>query len=166
MVEATFDGTTCIGRIILRPNRSLSWAANVRFLKVFAVLSLATGGFFLIQGLWPVMLFSVAGTALFAAAMHRCAQRCYQQEVITFSADALHIERGNRKPESCQRFQRLFARICVTRSHHPWYPTQIVIRSHGIEVPVGEFLNPSDKDQLIHSLQEMVQQLDPRPSSA
>ncbi len=163
MVSASFDTRSRIGRIILTPNRSWSWRANLLFLSTFSLVCLVIGTAFVLQGLWLVLPFSLLEAALVAMAFYYCSRRSYRQEVLTFSEDELLIERGIRRPTQRRVFKRLFARVFVRRPRHPWYPTRVAVRSHGQEVEIGEFLNPEDKDLLIRELRQMVERLEDVP---
>ena len=160
MVIADFDRETRTGRIILTPNRSWSWRANLIFLGVLGSVCLVIGTAFFLQGLWLVLPFSVLEVSLVGVALYYCVRRTHRQEVLTFSEDELLIERGRRRPEKRHVFKRLFARIFVRRPRHPWYPIRIAVRSHGREVEVGDFLSPEDKDLLITELKHMISALE------
>lgn len=163
MVIADFDRESRTGRIILTPNRSWSWRANLIFLGVLGGVCLVIGTVFMLQGLWLILPFSLLEVGLVGVALYCCARRTHSQEVLTFSDEELCIERGRRRPEKRHVFKRLFARIFVRRPRHPWYPTRIAVRSHGREVEVGDFLSPEDKDRLIAELRHMIAALEDHP---
>lgn len=160
MVTAHFDPQSRTGQIILRPNRSWSWRANLMFLAVLTAVAVLIGTVFLLQGLWLILPFGLIEVSLVGLALYVCARRTHRQEVLTFSEDELLIERGSNRPESRHVFKRLFARIFVRRPRHPWYPTRIAVRSHGREIEVGAFLNPEDKNRFISELRRMVDSLE------
>lgn len=166
MVIADFDRESRTGRIVLTPNRSWSWRANLIFLGVLSVVCLVIGTAFFLQGLWLILPFSILEVSLVGLAMYYCVRRTHSQEVLTFSDDELMIESGRRKPEKRHVFKRLFARVFIRRPRHPWYPTRIAVRSHGREVEVGDFLSPEDKDLLITELKRMISALEEQQPAA
>lgn len=159
MVLSSFDPESRVGRIVLRPNRSSSWRSNRTFIFSLGSLAVLIGAVFLIQGMWLMLPFSLLGAAAAGGALYLCARHCYQQEVVTLSDYQLLIERGHALPESRDVFHRLFARVCVHRPRHPWYPITVAIRSHGREIEIGRFLTSDEKQQLVASLREMIHQL-------
>ena len=159
MISSTFDTASRTGRIVLQPNRSWSWRANLLFLSTLGVVSIAIGTSFLLRGFWMILPFNLLELAIVGACLHHCVQRTHRQEVLTFSADELLIEQGRRAPEQRHVFKRLFARFFVRRPRHPWYGTRIAVRSHGREVEIGDFLNADDKTELISALRRMVDDL-------
>lgn len=159
MVSADYDATSRTGRIILQPNRSWTWQANLVFLAGLALISLTIALIFLLGGYWMILPFTLLELAAVTAAFYWCVRATHRQEVLTFSEDELLIERGIRAPEQRHVFKRLFARIFVRRPRHPWYETRIAVRSHGREVEIGDFLNPDDKKALVTELRRMVDHL-------
>jgi uncharacterized membrane protein len=156
MVSADFDDVSRTGRIVLRPNRSLSWRANVAFLSGLSVVSLTIAFSFLLGGYWMILPFSLLELAFLGLCLHWVVRRTHRQEVLTFSDDELLIEAGMDRPERRHVFKRLFARFCVRKPRHPWYGTRIAVRSHGEEVEIGDFLTVEDKATLIAELRRMV----------
>lgn len=164
MVCATYDADSRTGRIVLQPNRSWTWRANVLFLAGFAGVSLAIGLSFLVRGYWMILPFNLLELAVVSACLYHCVRRTHLQEVLTFSEDELLIERGIRGPQTRHLFKRLFARFFVRRPRHPWYGTRVAVRSHGREVEIGNFLSPDDKSELIEALRSMVSSLGEEPA--
>ena len=159
MVSVTFDHDSRTGRIVLRPNRSWTWRANLVFLAVISVVSLTIGITFLLNGFWMVLPFGVLEMSILGACLWYCVRRTHRQEVLTFTDDELLIEAGIGRPEKRHVFKRLFARFFVRRPRHPWYGTRIAVRSHGREVGIGDFLPPDDKKRLVRELRRMVDSL-------
>ena len=160
MVVFDFDADARTGRIVLRPNRSWTWRANLVFLAVISVVSLIIGATFLLAGFWMILPFGVLEMSILGGCLWYCVRRTHRQEVLTFTGDELRIEAGIGQPETRHVFKRLFARFFVRRPRHPWYGTRIAVRSHGREVAIGDFLNPDDKKQLVSELRRMVDSLD------
>lgn len=156
MVSADYDDVSRTGRIILRPNRSWSWRANIAFVATLAAVSLTIALSFLLNGFWMILPFTLLELGLLAACLHYCVRRTHRQEVLTFSDDELLVEAGLRTPERRHVFKRLFARFCVRRPRHPWYGTRIAVRSHGEEIEIGDFLSGDDKRLLISELRRMI----------
>ncbi|MEE4302180.1 MAG: DUF2244 domain-containing protein [Pseudomonadales bacterium] len=159
MVSSSYDSASRTGRIVLRPNRSWSWRANVVFLSVITTVSLIIGTSFLLRGYWMILPFSLLEMTFLAGCLWYCVRRTHRQEVLTFTDDELQIEAGIDRPQSRHVFKRLFARFFVRRPRHPWYGPRIAVRSHGREVTIGDFLAPDDKKVLVTELQRMVDSL-------
>ena len=159
MVSSSYDASSRTGRIVLRPNRSWTWRANVVFLSVITAVSLLIGTSFLLRGYWMILPFNLLEMTILGTCLWFCVRRTHRQEVLTFTDDELHIEAGIHRPQSRHVFKRLFARFFVRRPRHPWYGLRIAVRSHGREITIGDFLNSDDKKVLVTELQRMVDSL-------
>lgn len=156
MVVTDIDENSRTGIIILRPNHSWSWRANVLFLSMLMGVSLAIAVGFLLAGAWVILPFTVLELTVVALCIHYCVRQCARQEVITISDFEVTIEQGIRGPIQQQTFQRMWAKFFVERPRHPWYPVSLFIRSHGQELEIGSFLNSRDKQNLVSQLKRVI----------
>lgn len=160
MIACEFDDAAGAGRIVLQPNRSGSWSTNVRIAATLTVLSSVIALGFAWQGMWPVLPFCLAEGAAVLACLYWCARRTHVQEVLTFSADSLLLERGIGRPSTRYLFQRYFTRFFVQPPDHPWRDKRIAVRCRNQEMEIGGFLNADEKDELVKVLREMIHRLD------
>jgi len=156
MVLTNIDDKSGTGIIILRPNHSWSWHANVLFLSVFMGISLSIALGFLFAGAWVVVPYSVLEITVVALCLHYCVRQCSRQEVITISDYQVTIEKGIRRPLSQLTFHRMWAKFFVQQPSRPWGSLTLSIRSHGQETEIGSFLNRHDKDSLLNALKRVV----------
>lgn len=156
MVLTDIDDSTRTGIIILRPNSSWSWRANVLFLSIFMGVSLSIAFGFLLAGAWVVMPYSLLEIAVITYCIHYCVRQCSRQEVITISDHEVRIESGIQTPSRQQTFQRMWAKFFVQRPRRPWETLTLSIRSHGKETEIGSFLSRRDKDDLVYELKRVV----------
>jgi uncharacterized membrane protein len=156
MVVTEIDEASRTGIIILRPNHSWSWKANVLFLSILMGVSLSIATGFLMAGAWVIMPFSILEMTVVALCIHYCVRQCARQEVIIISDSEVKIERGINRPSQQESFQRMWAKFFVRSPNHPWDPVKLSIRSHGIESEIGSFLSRRDKHNLISQLKRVV----------
>lgn len=156
MVVTDIDETSRTGIIILRPNHSWSWRANVLFLSVLMVVSMTIAIGFLFAGAWVILPFSLLEMTVVAFCIHYSVKQCKRQEVITISDYEVKIEQGIRGPSHVQTFIRMWATWFVQKPRHPWDPVSLVIRSHGQELEIGSFLNRRDKTDLVSQLKKVT----------
>lgn len=144
-------------QVMLRPNCSLSWRVSVRLLVLLTVvlLLIATSAA-VVVGAWMVFPFAGLELAVVAACFYYLSARSMRREVITFSPDAVVIERGRQRPDEGIRFPRYHTTFCVERADHPWYPCRVIVRGHGLQAEVGSFLAEGEKAQLIDELVRIV----------
>ncbi|MEX2327743.1 MAG: DUF2244 domain-containing protein [Pseudomonadales bacterium] len=156
MVKADIDDCAHTGRIILKPNASLRWRANLCLLYTLMGISLSIGFGFLLLGAWLVLPYSLLEMAFLALCMTYCVRQCNRQEVITISEHEVLIERGISGPSEHWNYQRMWAKFMVKAPRHPWDPAVVAIRSHGKELEIGSFLSRRDKSALIEQLRRVV----------
>ncbi|HKI74243.1 MAG TPA: DUF2244 domain-containing protein [Pseudomonadales bacterium] len=156
MIQADIDDRSRTGRIILKPNASWSWQANLGLLYTLVAISGSIAVGFLIEGVWIVLPYSLIELSALALCIYSCVRACNKQEVITVSEHEVFIERGIREPEQRWQYHRMWAKFLVKAPRHPWRSTVVAIRSHGDELELGSFLNDPDKEELISTLKRVV----------
>ncbi len=156
MILTDIDDSTNTGVIVLRPNNSWSWRANVLFLSVFMAVSLTIATGFLIAGAWVILPFSLLEITVVGACIHYCVRQCSRQEVITVTDHEVTIEAGVSKPDNQKTFQRAWAKFFVHKPRRPWENPTLSIRSHGQTTEIGSFLNRRDKEDLVSQLRRIV----------
>lgn len=164
MITSEFDEQARIGRIVLRPNRSWTWRANTLFIGTLLVVSLSIGVAFTLRGLWVVLPFTVLELGILSGCLWYCVRRTHRQEVLTFSPEALVLERGILRPEQRIEFQRFFTRFFVKGPRHPWYDKRVAVRCRDQEYEIGTFLGGAELDDLIGQLRAMIRRLDQLPA--
>jgi uncharacterized membrane protein len=166
MITSEFDEETRCGRIILRPNRSWTWRANTVFVATLMTISLTVGIGFALRGMWVILPFTLLELGILTGCLYYCVRRTHQQEVLTFSQDALVLERGIRRPDVRLEFQRYFARFFVERPRHPWYRKHVALRCRDTELEIGQFLRSDEIDDLVRQLHAMIRRFDQLPATA
>jgi len=160
VIAAHFDDLTAEGQIVLQPNRSWTWRANVYFVATLLVVSSGIGSFFLWNGMWVIVPFTVLELCVLTAALYYCVRRTHTTEVLTLSRSRLVLERGVNRPTQRFDFDRYFSRFLVRSPSHPWYRKRIALRCRGQELEVGSFLTDEEKDDLVSQLRRMISRLD------
>lgn len=156
MVDVQRNADTSGYRFVLRPNRSLSWRGSLIFFFSLCLLSASIAAGFAALGLW--MVFPFAGLEMLAlgASLYGVACRCHQCEVILIAGDFIRIERGRRYPKQRWMLARSWARIVLERCPTGWYPSRLLICSHGRVVEIGGFLTESERQRLAEELTRVL----------
>ena len=119
MVEAYIDDHSHTGRIVLKPNASWSWRANLYLLYTLVGISTVIGLAFLLHGAWLVLPYSMLEMSVLFACIYYCVRQCNRQEVITVSEYEVLIQRGIRRPVESWIYHRLWAHFMVKSPRHP-----------------------------------------------
>ncbi len=154
MVDRT--GSARDAQFVIRPNRSFTrrqcWIA-------FAVVSaacLGVAGYWTAQGFWPVLPFAGLEIAVLGACMYQVMLSGRDTEVVRVSGSTVAVEKGRDKPVERWEFERAWATVALQRARHRWYPSRLVIRSHGREVGIGDFLNEDERARLAGDLKRAI----------
>ena len=146
-------------RILIRPNQSISWKSSIVFILVIAFTCLTIGLGFAYVGATLILPFAGLEVLFVGICVYLVLNKTSQQEVITLSKDKLTIEKGAYKIKKVWEYFRLWSYISVERPQHPWYPAHIVVTSKGERVPLGDFLNEQEKEELVSNLENIIQDL-------
>ena len=146
-------------RILIRPNQSISWKSGLVFVLIIAFTCLSIGLGFAYVGATLILPFAGLEVIFVGICTYLVLNKTSQQEVITLSKDKLIIEKGAYKLKKVWEYFRLWSYITVERPQHPWYPAHIVVTSKGERVPLGDFLTEQEKEELVSSLESIINDL-------
>ncbi len=137
---------------ILRPNGSLGWRAAKWACAGMLLVTAAIATWFTLRGAWLVLPFAGAEMLLVACALYLACRWSRHAEVIQVDDDSLIVRRGTARPEEEHRFQRGWARVVLVRDASGWYPSRLLLRSHGRSVEIGARLVEEERLELAEEL--------------
>jgi uncharacterized membrane protein len=141
---------------VLRPDRSLSWRGNLQFLGLISVVSLSIAGWFTWHGAWLILPFAGLELAALGTALYLVSVRGLDVETVLIDGDRLEICKGRWQIESKTCLQRCWAQVKLVPARHHWYPSRLMIRSHGKVTEIGSFLADDEKQHLARELMRNV----------
>ena len=146
-------------RILLRPIQSTDWKTSFIFISIIAFTCLAIGIGFAFAGATMILPFAGLEVIFVGVCVYLVMKQTYKQEVITLTQETLKIEKGEGKIDQVWEYFRMWSFVSVERPQHPWYPAHIVVTSKGERVPIGDFLNEDEKEELVSNLERIIQEL-------
>ena len=155
MIDVEYDRQSREGRIVLQPNRAISWRANRTFLLMITVLSILISSAFAYLGAWLILPFAGMEILLLASLLWYVYTLHSRQEVVHFSTAEVVVEKGRHAPAIKWSCQRPWCRLNLYQSH-PWYPQRLKLRCHHREIEIGEFLNECERDELRAYLRQFM----------
>ena len=154
---------TCLGDFgetkkgfVVMPNKAMPWHQLVWIYCVIASFTIGVALGFFSQGLTLVLPFAGLEVVALGAALYISAWRGGVKEVISVTEDNIRIEIGHDSPEQCHELKRVWAQVVLERPWNNWYPSRLLIRSHGRQVEIGRFLNESERQGLAKELQNLI----------
>lgn len=157
MVSSTVDSKRN-WRIVIRPNRSLTRRQLQLAFLAIAVVCLGIASAFAALGMWPVLPFAGAEVIVVGIGFYLSARAGQETEVVSVGANKVAVEKGHRQVRERFELQRAWAQIRLLRPRIRWYPSRLVIRSHGKAVELGGFLNEDERRQLADKLQRAIRE--------
>lgn len=142
-------------RIELLPNCSLTPGVARFFFATIAAVSLTIGAFFAASGFWPVLPFAGLELGLLGWALAISLRRRHHSQ--TIEVDDRDVRITTRGPNGEQEilFSRHWAKVTL-RGCEGWYPSRLLIESHGRSCEVGEFLTEEERRALSRRLKALV----------
>ena len=154
MVVESFD-TTANRRFVLRPNRSMTWRQTQMFYALISSVTLAVACGFALLGYWPVLPFAGLELLLLGVGFWLCAASGRVTEVISIG-ETIIVEKGTHTPQCVWQAPRAWVQVTLRQPRIAWYPSKLVLRSHGREVPLGDFLGEEERRELAAKLKALV----------
>jgi uncharacterized membrane protein len=155
----------CDGQWVLQPTRSMTWREAKVFIAAVALVSIGIGMWFFVQGFPLVLPFSGLETLAVAAAFYTVMREGENREVVSLFPRQLVVEKGRRRADVRAEFDRLWVRVELVHSPRRWYPSRLLLTSHGRPVELGRFLTNGEREALASALDRAIEEFaSPHPS--
>lgn len=158
------DLNTTGSRLVLEPNRSMSWQANKRILLIMFLVNLTIGVSFALVGAWMVLPFAGLEILLVGIGMYYVCWKLNFKEIITIEAESLVLQKGVYYPKKTWQWQRSNTRLVKQPSRYRMSAPTLFLQHLNESVEVGGFLNRSEKKILREELQQLGLQLSVIPN--
>lgn len=143
-------------RKLIKPNCSLSLGCFATLLGLFVAVEAVLGVQFWRTGAWIITFFIGLESLFIAFVLFLFAQRRNDYELVTVDERYVRVARRQGGRESQDQFERYWARVSLQRHDDGWYPSRLLIGSHGRAVEVGRALNERARGVMARELQKRV----------
>ena len=130
----------------------MTWREAKFFVAGVSVACLAIGLYFWYLGYPMVLPFSGLEALAVAFAFYLVLAAGEHTEVVTITAGEVLVEKGKREPDQRVSFDRSWAKVTLKQSKNRWYPSKLLIGSHGKYIEVGHFLSEGERKSLAKML--------------
>lgn len=153
-----------VRRVVIRPNRSLSWHQSMMFLGAIAVPLLLISLVMAIQGFWLILPFAGLELAALYVSIYVVSHASRRCEVVSISGSLVTVEKGRDRgrcadgggPEEHAEFARGWVQVELSGTAGTWYPRRLWIGTSGRRVELGEFLVDDEKVTLAAELRRLL----------
>ena len=164
MVTSLSCSENRLRRVIIRPNRSLSWRQSMMFLGAIAVPLLLVSVALASRGYWLVLPFAGVEIAALFACLYVVAHAACRCEVISIDESVVTVDKGRDRglgleptsPRQRIRFARGWVRVELSKQSSRRYPRRLWIGASGRRVEIGEFLIEEEKTELAAELHRLL----------
>lgn len=150
------EGTDPEYRKLIKPNCSLSLGCFAALLGLFVAVEVLLGLQFWRTDAWIVTFFIGLEGIFLAYILFLLAHRHGDYELVTVDQRYVHISRRRSGRESQDEFQRYWAHVSLHKDAGGWYPSRLLIGSHGKSVEIGKALSERSRSMLARELQKRV----------
>ena len=153
-----------IRRVVIRPNRSLSWNQSMIFLGAIAVPLTLVSVVLSIKGFWLILPFAGLEMIALFACLYLVAQAARRCEVVSIGDAMVTVEKGRERGRCAEKggpqerfdFARGWVRVELADDVRDRYPRRLWIGASGRRVEIGGFLIDSEKAKLAAELHRML----------
>jgi len=115
MIDVEYDRHSHQGRIVLQPNRAISWRANRIFLLLITFITILIASTFALLGAWLILPFAGIEILLLTSLLWYVYTIHSRQEVVHFSTAEVVVEKGRSEPVLKWKCQRPWCRLNLYR---------------------------------------------------
>lgn len=154
-MEAARRDDEVIFDAVLTPHRSLTPRGFLLLMVTVSGISFVAGLFFYLVGAWPVVGFLGLDVLLIYLAFHVNYRHARLREVVRLTRDDLTVQRINQWGEvKSWRFQPTWLQVLM--DDPPEHHSQLLLRSHGRTLAIGDFLTPQERLDLARALRRAL----------
>ena len=164
MVSTDHCPESRVRRVVIRPNRSLSWRQSMLFLGAIAIPLVLISVVLAFRGFWLVLPFAGLEIAALFASIYVVSHACRRCQVVSVDDATVIVEKGKDRgrhansggPDVKMEFSRNWATVELAPASQRWHPRRLWIGASGKRVEIGEFLVDEEKAELAAQLKRML----------
>ena len=142
--------------IMVMPNRAMPWQHIMMIYLLVSGVTISIAFSFFTQGLTLILPFAGLELLALGVVLYISAWRSNIKEVVNISEEKIRIEIGRDVPEKIYELDKAWANIVLERSWNNWYPSRLLLRSHGRQLEIGKFLNEQERQCLAIELNKAI----------
>ena len=142
--------------IMVMPNRAMPWQHIMMIYLLVSGVTISIAFSFFTQGLTLILPFAGLELLALGVVLYISAWRSNIKEVVNVTEEKIRIEIGRDVPEKIYELDKAWANIVLERSWNNWYPSRLLLRSHGRQLEIGKFLNEQERQFLAIELNKAI----------
>ena len=145
---------------MVMPNRAMLWQHIMMIYLLISGVTISIAFGFFTQGLTLILPFAGLELLALGVVLYISAWRSNIKEVVNVTEEKIRIEIGRNAPEKTYELDKAWAKVVLERSWNNWYPSRLLLRSHGRQIEIGKFLNEQERQCLGAELKKVINNKD------
>ena len=141
---------------MVMPNRAMLWQHIMMIYLLISGVTISIAFGFFTQGLTLILPFAGLELLALGVVLYISAWRSNIKEVVNVTEEKIRIEIGRNAPEKTYELDKAWAKVVLERSWNNWYPSRLLLRSHGRQFEIGKFLNEQERQCLGAELKKVI----------
>jgi uncharacterized membrane protein len=141
---------------MVMPNRAMLWQHIMMIYLLISGVTISIAFGFFAQGLTLILPFAGLELLALGVVLYISAWRSNIKEVVNVTEEKIRIEIGRNAPEKTYELDKAWAKVVLERSWNNWYPSRLLLRSHGRQFEIGKFLNEQERQCLEVELKKVI----------
>jgi uncharacterized membrane protein len=141
---------------MVMPNRAMLWQHIMMIYLLISGVTISIAFGFFTQGLTLILPFAGLELLALGVVLYISAWRSNIKEVVNVTEEKIRIEIGRNAPEKTYELDKAWAKVVLERSWNNWYPSRLLLRSHGRQFEIGKFLNEQERQCLEVELKKVI----------
>ncbi|MES9861037.1 MAG: DUF2244 domain-containing protein [Candidatus Thiodiazotropha sp. LLP2] len=142
--------------LILTPNKNLTWSQSKWLFLLLATPCLFVALYFYSIGAWLVLPF--AGLEILVIGIGIYCQSCCAHTRQTIRIDCNQVRVSNNRQHGSEKcFHKAWMKVIQNHDPRGWYPSRLLIGSHGEYIEIGKYLVEEERELLAHNLKNKIE---------
>lgn len=152
--NADADKSHC--EFLIRPNRSMTAKGMVFFVGLVGLGVFLIALRFVLLGAWVIFPFAVLEVGFLAAGFWLYERSSRYRETVQVSRDSFLITQDGVNVRRSWRFNPHWVQVSLKLDPDDWYPSKLLIRSHGEQVEIGSCLTNQEREELSIAIKQTM----------
>ena len=142
---------------MIRPNRSLTRGTLAVVLGAYLLTEVGIGVAFFLKGAWLVLPFAGLEILVIGVVLYLLSRHHRDYELVVIDDQYLKITRQMGPHQSYHQFQRYWAKVLLRSDQADWYPSRLLVGSHGRFVEIAASMDEDNRRALAQDLKQIIQ---------
>lgn len=141
---------------LIRPNRSMTAKGMSLFVFMVGMGVFLVAIRFVLLGAWVILPFAVLEVGLLAAGFWLYERASRYRETVQVSRNSFLITQESVNACHTWRFNPHWVQVTLKLDPDDWYPSKLLIKSHGEQVEIGACLTNQEREELSTAIKQSM----------